>query len=83
MVREYVQVSGCGSIEALIAALEAVKSQVPPGSSDAEVRLRGDDVFGRHIRVTYSPVRRLRRWRSRGGRKISPSWSAAPVSRFG
>lgn len=58
MVREYVQVSGCGSIEALIAALEAVKSQVPPGSSDAKVRLRG-------------------------GRKISPSWSAAPVSRFG
>lgn len=53
MIREYVEISGSGSLEAVIARLEAAKAQLPPGCSEAEVRLRGDDVFGRHILVTY------------------------------
>ncbi len=54
MVKEYVEVSGRGSLQAIIARLEAVKNALPPGCSDADVRLRGDDVFGRHILVSYS-----------------------------
>ncbi|MDP9415815.1 MAG: hypothetical protein M3Q08_17375 [Pseudomonadota bacterium] len=54
MVREYVEVSGRGSLQSVIARLEAVKNELPPGCSDADVRLRGDDVFGRHILVSYS-----------------------------
>ncbi len=54
MVREYVELIGCGTIEAVIASLQAVKDELPPGCSGIEVRLRGDDVFGRHILLTYS-----------------------------
>jgi hypothetical protein len=53
MVREYVELSGCGSLDTVIARLEALRSSMPPGCSEPEVRLRGDDVFGRHILVTY------------------------------
>ncbi len=53
MIKEYVEISGSGSLDAVIARLEAAKAQLPPGCSEAEVRLRGDDVFGRHILVTY------------------------------
>jgi ssDNA-binding replication factor A large subunit len=53
MVREYVEIGACESLEALIRSLEAVRLQMPPGASGEQVRLRGDDVFGRHILVTY------------------------------
>lgn len=54
MVREFVEISGCSTIGALIAQLDQVRRSIPPGSSEEQVRLRGDDDFGRHILVTYS-----------------------------
>lgn len=53
MVREFFEISGCSSIDALIAQLASVKAAIPPGASAEQVRLRGDDDFGRHILVTY------------------------------
>lgn len=53
MVREFIEISGCASIDALMAQLESVKSSIPPGASQEQIRLRGDDDFGRHILVTY------------------------------
>lgn len=53
MVREFVEISGFSSIDALIAQLDQVRNSIPRGSSTEQVRLRGDDNFGRHILVTY------------------------------
>lgn len=47
MVRENVEISGCDTIEAALAGLEAQR-EMPAGCSGAEGRLRGDDI-GRHI----------------------------------
>lgn len=53
MVREYVEIAECGSIDLLLERLEAVKRSMPAGASPERVELRGDDNFGRHILVTY------------------------------
>jgi hypothetical protein len=82
MVREYVEISGCNSIEALIARLEAVKAEMPSGSTEPEVRLRGDDVFGRHVLVTYSrPETEAELETARRAREFASSWFKAPLAR--
>ncbi|HEX8667385.1 MAG TPA: hypothetical protein VF727_03325 [Allosphingosinicella sp.] len=53
MVREYVEIGDCGSIEGLIERLVAVRRSIPSGATPERVELRGDDNFGRHILVTY------------------------------
>ncbi len=53
MIREYVEIGGCGSIEQLMSRLAEVKRSMPPGAGPEQVQLRGDDNFGRHILVTY------------------------------
>lgn len=53
MVREFVEVSGNTSIEDLIARLTAIKAQMPSDAGEEQVRVRGDEVFGHHILVTY------------------------------
>ena len=79
MVREYVEISGCDTIEAVIAGLEAVKKQMPPGCSEAQVRLRGDDVFGRHILVTYSrPETEAELETTRRAQEFASSWFKQP-----
>ena len=84
MVREYVEIAECSSIEAIIASLEAVKRDMPPGSSEPQVRLRGDDVFGRHILVTYSHRETPEEIETeRRAQAFVRSWSEAPFSRFG
>ena len=75
MVREYVEVSGCGPLGAIIERLEAVKRALPPGCSEPEVRLRGDDVFGRHILVTYArPETEAEIERDRRAADFQSSW---------
>ena len=84
MVREYVEIAECSSIEGLIATLEAVKEQIPAGCSEAQVRLRGDDVFGRHILITYSRRETPEELAvERRAQEFVTSWSAVPFSRFG
>jgi hypothetical protein len=53
MVREYIEIGSCGSLDELIRRLAEVKGSMPPGAEPEQVRLRGDDNFGRHILVTY------------------------------
>ena len=81
MIREYVEIAECSSIEALIASLEAVKAQMPPGCSDPQVRLRGDDVFGRHILVSYSrPETEAELETCRRAQTFARSWFKAPLA---
>ncbi|MFL6720448.1 MAG: hypothetical protein ACJ8FT_01415 [Sphingomonas sp.] len=51
-VKEYVEVADHVSIEDLIEKLTAIRDALPDGA-DAELRLRGDEVFGRRITISY------------------------------
>jgi hypothetical protein len=51
-VKDYVEVEDLLSIDELIEKLTAIRNAMPEGS-DAELRLRGDEVFGRRITITY------------------------------
>jgi len=52
MVREYVEIRDVSSIDALIAKLSAVRHSLP-NARDAQIRMRGDDVFGRMLSISY------------------------------
>lgn len=51
-VKEFVDIMDHVSIDELISKLIEVRDCLPE-NSEAELRLRGDDVFGRRITVTY------------------------------
>ncbi len=51
-VKEFVEISDHQSLDDLIGQLTAVRDQLPE-NAEAELRLRGDEVFGRRITVTY------------------------------
>ena len=51
-VKEFVDVSDHLSLDDLIEKLVAVRDSLPE-QSEAEMRLRGDEVFGRRITITY------------------------------
>jgi hypothetical protein len=51
-VKDYVEVEDLLSIDELIEKLTAIRDTLPDGA-DAELRLRGDEVFGRRITVSY------------------------------
>jgi hypothetical protein len=53
MVRDYFDVQDQASLDELIAALVAVRDALPAGAEDARVRMRGDDVFGRRLTVSF------------------------------
>lgn len=69
LVREIVDIRECASIDRLLESLAAVRARLPD-PDEAYVRLRGDDVFGRMITVTYSRPATLEeaRLRSYGAR---------------
>ena len=50
-VKEFVEISDHQSLDDLIGQLTAVRDQLPE-NAEAELRLRGDEVFGRRITVT-------------------------------
>ena len=52
MVKDFIEIRDCGSLDALIDSLVAARESLPAGSQ-AEVRMRGDDVFGRQISISY------------------------------
>ena len=52
MVKDFIEIRDCGSLDALIDSLVAARESLPAGSQ-AEVRMRGDDVFGRQIAISY------------------------------
>ena len=51
-VKEFVEVADHLSIGELIEKLTQIRDNLPDGS-DAELRLRGDDVFGHRLTITY------------------------------
>ncbi len=51
-VKEFIDVSDQESLDGLIGKLTEVRDQLP-GDCEAELKLRGDDVFGHRITITY------------------------------
>jgi len=51
-VKDFIEIRECCSLDALIEKLVEVRDGLPAGS-DAVVKMRGDDVFGRHMSVSF------------------------------
>ena len=51
-VKEFVQVDDLTSLDALIARLSEIRDNMPD-AAEAELRMRGDDIFGRHLCISY------------------------------
>jgi len=51
-VKDFVEVKDCASLDSLIERLIQVRTELPD-AAEPEVRMRGDDIFGRHICVTF------------------------------
>jgi len=51
-VKEFIDIGEHASLDELIGKLVEVRDNLPD-NSEAELRLRGDEVFGRRITITY------------------------------
>jgi hypothetical protein len=51
-VKDFVEIADRSSLDELIAKLVEVRDTLPDAAT-AEVRMRGDDVFGRHLCVSF------------------------------
>jgi hypothetical protein len=51
-VKDFIDISEYTSIEDLIRYLETIRDNLPP-EHQAELKIRGDDVFGRRLTITY------------------------------
>jgi hypothetical protein len=51
-VKEFVEISDHVSLDELIGKLAEVKASLPE-DSEAELRLRGDEIFGQRITISY------------------------------
>jgi hypothetical protein len=51
-VKDFIDISEFTSLDDLIRYLEAVRDNLPP-QHEAELKIRGDDVFGRRLTITY------------------------------
>ena len=51
-VKEFVDIADHVSLDELIEKLAGIRDSLPP-DCDAELRLRGDDVFGHRITISY------------------------------
>ena len=51
-VKDYIEISDYTSLDQLIHYLEAIRDNLPAGH-EAELQIRGDDVFGRRLTITY------------------------------
>jgi hypothetical protein len=52
MVKDFIEIKDHTSLDALIESLIAAREGLPEGA-EAEVKMRGDDVFGRKISISY------------------------------
>jgi hypothetical protein len=52
MVKDFIEIKDCGSLDELIDNLIAVRDRLP-ADAGAEVKMRGDDVFGRRLSIAY------------------------------
>ena len=51
-VKDFIDISEYTSLEDLIRYLETIRDNLPP-EHQAELRIRGDDVFGRRLTISY------------------------------
>ena len=51
-VKDYIDIANHKSLDELIASLSAVRDALPEGA-EAELKLRGDEVFGHRITIAY------------------------------
>ncbi len=51
-VKDFIEVKDLGSLDALIEKLREVRGELPEGA-EPEVKMRGDDIFGRHICISF------------------------------
>ena len=51
-IKDYIDISEYTSLDALIRYLETIRDNLPEGH-EAEMKIRGDDVFGRRLTITY------------------------------
>lgn len=52
-VRDFFEVEDQVSLDDMIGLLTAVRDRLPEGAEDAKVQMRGDDLFGRRLTVSY------------------------------
>jgi hypothetical protein len=51
-VKDYIDISDYTSLDDLIRYLETIRDNLP-AEHEAELKIRGDDVFGRRLTITY------------------------------
>jgi hypothetical protein len=51
-VKDFIDISEYTSLDDLIRYLETIRDNLPP-DHEAELKIRGDDVFGRRLTITY------------------------------
>ena len=52
-VKDFIEISDYTSLDSLIRYLESIRDNLP-ADHEAELKMRGDDVFGRRLTITYS-----------------------------
>ncbi|HEY0113206.1 MAG TPA: hypothetical protein VGB59_08640 [Allosphingosinicella sp.] len=52
LVKDFIEIKDCTSLETLIERLTEVKNGLPE-EAQPQVKMRGDDIFGRHLCVSY------------------------------
>jgi hypothetical protein len=52
MIKDYVEIGDHASLDSLIARLIEVRDSLP-SEADTEIKMRGDDIFGRHLCIGY------------------------------
>jgi hypothetical protein len=52
MIKDYIEIGDHASLDSLIARLIEVRDSLP-AEAGAEVKMRGDDIFGRHLSIGF------------------------------
>ena len=52
LVKDFIEIKDYSSLDELIERLVAVRESLP-GSAEAEVKMRGDDIFGRQLSISF------------------------------
>lgn len=52
-IKDFIDVAGCYSLDTLIEELKQIRTTLPK-DAEPEVRLRGDDIFGRKLSICYT-----------------------------
>ena len=52
LIKDYIEVADFTTLDSMIERLTALRDSLPAGA-EAELRIRGDEVFGRHLSIGY------------------------------